>query len=115
MAQNEFTASPYRGAMIEHRARLEALNMCVAVTQDDRELIREICDAELRNGGTDFMTALARLAVQLARTVADRDEVSEADLWGLLLEQAKTSIIATAEIDRMTRTPNNQEDNNNGE
>lgn len=115
MTENQLTASPFRGAMIGHRARLQALTLCAAVTLNDDEAVRDICDAELRDGGTDFMVALARLGVQLARTVADRDGVREGDLWGLLIEQAKTALIATAEIDRMTSIPNSKKDNNDDE
>ncbi|CPX22352.1 Uncharacterised protein [Mycobacteroides abscessus] len=110
MTENEFTASPYRDAMIAHRARLQALEMCAATSLGDQQAIRDICESELRNGGTDFMAALAQLAVQLAVTVAARDGVTEADVWAFLTEQTSTAVIATAEMDQMTRTPNSKED-----
>lgn len=114
MTENESIASPYRGAMIAHRARLQALEMCVATSLTDEQAVRDICDAELRNGGfTELATALAQIAGQLARTAADRDGVTEADLWGLLLGQAQTALIATAEIDQMTSASNSKEGNNN--
>ncbi|RIR93470.1 hypothetical protein D2E57_13515 [Mycobacteroides abscessus] len=60
-----------------------------------------------------LIRALASYAICLARTVADRDGVTEAEVWGMLIEKFKTTVIATAEIHRMTKAPNSKEGNSN--
>lgn len=105
-----------REQMIGCRARLQALELCAAISLGDHEAAKDMCETELRKGGsTELATALAQIAVQLARTAADRDGVTEVDLWGLLTEQAHTALIATAEIHELTKNPDIKEENSNDE